>query len=156
MRKKVALGVILVLGVPLLVVTSLPNPQALGAQKPDQAMIVAGELSTIAKQLSLRPETAIDFTKVSGEYCFDVGLGDGGHMHHLAVDPTKTREDVIDFVNAKSLIKAGLNVESLSRFPGKLGSMKPNTWYFLPAGELEPHHGIKFPFPLLMKAVNVK
>ena len=122
----------------------------------NQAAIVGGELSTIAKQLSLRPETALDFTKVSGEYCFDVDLGGGGHMVHYATDPTKTQEDVIDFVNADPLIKAGINVTKVPRFPGKLGSMTPGQWYFLPAGELEPHHGIKFPFPLLMKATNLK
>jgi hypothetical protein len=93
---------------------------------------------------------------VSGEYCFDVNLGDGGHMTHYAIDPTKTQEDVIDFVNAEPLIKAGVKVDSLPRFPGQLGSMAPNQWYFLPAGEQEPHHGMKFPFALLLKAVNVK
>jgi hypothetical protein len=49
-----------------------------------------------------------------------------------------------------------VKVDSLPRFPGQLGSMAPNQWYFLPAGEQEPHHGMKFPFPLLLKAVNVK
>ena len=121
-----------------------------------QAAVVGGELSTIAHQLHLRPETALDFTKVSGEYCFDVNLGAGGHMHHHAVDPTKTQEDVIDFVNAEPLLKAGVKLDALPRFPGKLGSMTPNQWYFLAAGELEPHHGIKFPFPILIKAVNLK
>ncbi len=122
----------------------------------NQASIVGAELSTIAHQLALRPETAIDFSKVSGEYCFDVNLGAGGHMHHHAIDPLKTKEDVIDFVNAEPLMKAGMKLDSLPRFPGKLGSMTPNQWYFLPAGELEPHHGIKFPFPLLIKAVDLK
>ena len=121
-----------------------------------QAAVVGGELSTIAHQLHLRPETALDFTNVSGEYCFDVNLGAGGHMHHHAIDPTKTQEDVIDFVNAEPLIKAGVKLDSLPRFSGRLGSMTPNQWYFLAAGELEPHHGIKFPFPLLIKAVNLK
>jgi hypothetical protein len=126
------------------------------AEEAKQAAIVAGELSAIANQLQLRPETAIDFTKVSGEYCFDVHITEGGHMHHHAVDPTKTREDVIDFVNAEPLIKAGVKVDSLPRFPGKLGSMTPNQWYFLPAGEIDPHHGFKWPFPVLIKAADLK
>ena len=121
-----------------------------------QAAIVGGELSTLAKHLSLRPETALDFTKVSGEYCFDVNLGGGGHMTHYATDPTKTQEAVIDFVNADPLIKGGINVEKLPRFPGKLGSMTPGQWYYLPANEFEPHHGVKFPFPLLIKATSLK
>jgi hypothetical protein len=121
-----------------------------------QAGIVAGELSTIANQLSLRPDLAIDFTKVSGEYCFNAGLGAGGHMTHYATDPTRTQEDVIDFVNAEPLVKAGVDVANLPRFPGGLNSMTSGQWYFLPAGELEPHHGTKFPFPLLIRATNIK
>jgi hypothetical protein len=63
---------------------------------------------------------------------------------------------VVDFVNAEPLVKAGINVASLPRFPGGLNSMTPGQWYFLPAGELEPHHGIKFSFPLLIRATNIK
>ena len=75
-------------------------------------------------------------------------------MTHYATDPTKTREEVVDFVNAEPLIKAGINVASLPKFPGWLNSMTPGQWYFLPAGELEPHHGTKFPF--LIRATNIK
>lgn len=121
-----------------------------------QAKIVGAELSAIANQLSLRPESALDFSDVSGEYCFDVSIGKGGHMTHYAIDPTKTREDVIDFVNAKPLIEAGVNVDALPRFPGGLGTMTPNRWYFLPAGEFEPHHGMEFPFPLLIRASDLE
>lgn len=153
MKGRILLGVLVVGGVLLL--GGFPKV-AVGGEKRDQASIVAAEVGTIANQLALRPQTAIDFSKVSGEYCFDVNLGEGGHMHHHAIDPTKTQEDVIDFVNAEPLIKAGVNVANLPHFPGKLGSMTPNQWYFLPAGELEPHHGIKFPFPLLIKAVDLK
>ena len=135
---------------------SLGAQTARAEEAATQAAIVGGELATLANQLHLRPETALDFTKVSGEYCFDVRLGEGGHMTHYATDPTKTQEDVIDFVNAAPLIKAGVKVDNLPRFPGRLGSMTPNQWYFLPAGELEPHHGIKFPFPLLLNANNLK
>lgn len=60
------------------------------------------------------------------------------------------------FVNAEPLIRAGVKLDVMPRFPGKLGSMTPNQWYLLPAGELEPHHGITFPFPLLIRAVNLK
>ncbi len=117
---------------------------------------IAGQLSAIAKHFQTRPKTAIDFSKVSGEYCYNAGLGKSGHMTHFAIDPAGTSEDVIGFVNAKPLLAAGINVDSLPRFPGKLDTMTPNQWYFLPAKEFEPHHGKKFPFPLMIKASNLK
>ncbi len=123
-----------------------------GAQ---QASIVASEISTFARHLAIRPHTAIDFSRTSGEYCFNVNLGAGGHMTHYAVDPANTLEDVIDFVIAQPLIDAGLNVKKLPLHSGKLGTMTPNQWYYLPPGAFEPHHGKKFPIPLLLKAVNL-
>ena len=45
------------------------------------AALVAAEISTIANQLSLRPGTAIDFSKVSGQYCFFLGW-DKHHAHY--------------------------------------------------------------------------
>ncbi len=116
---------------------------------------IAGQLSAISKHFQTRPKTAIDFSKVSGEYCYNAGLGKSGLMTHFAIDPAGTSEDVIGFVNAKPLLAAGINVDSLPRFPGKLDTMTPNQWYFLPAKEFEPHHGKKFPFPLLIKASNL-
>lgn len=124
--------------------------------KKDQASIVGAELAAIANQLSLNPDMAIDLSEVSGAYCFNAGLGKGGHMTHYAMDPVLTKEDVVDFVNAESLVQAGLKVDSLPRLPKKLGEMTPNQWYYLPAGEMEPHHGIKFPFPLMVRASDIK
>ena len=118
--------------------------------------VVAGELTAIANQLALNPNTAVDFTHVSGEYCFSAGVGKGGFMTHFATDPLKTQEDALDFVNAKSLIEIGLNVEKLPRLPRTLGSMTPNQWYFLPVGEYDSHHGRTWSFPMLIKASNVK
>ena len=126
-----------------------------GASANNQASIVAGELSSISNILAMRPETAIDFTQVSGEYCFNVDMGNGGHMTHYATNPESTQEDVIDFVNAEKLEDLGTDFSKLPAFPGKLGSMQPNTWYYLAKGQFEPHHGKEFPFPLLMRAVNV-
>lgn len=121
-----------------------------------QAALVGAELSTIAKHLQTRPQTAIDFTDISGEYCFETGLGKGAHMTHYAVDPTSTMEDIIDFLNAAPLIEAGINFDTLPRHAGTLGSMAPNQWYYLPAGEFEPHHGKEFPMPLLIRATNLE
>lgn len=120
-----------------------------------QSEIVAAEISTFAKHLSIRPETAIDLSGVSGAYCFNAGFQSGGQMTHFAIDPGKTMEDVIDFVNAESLTKAGINVADLPEFPGKLGAMKPNQWYFLKAGEMDPHHGTAFPFPVMLRATDL-
>lgn len=152
--RRVVKSLVCVMGA--VVVSGLGLQSAYADEGTRQAAIVGAELSTIANQLALRPETALDFSKVSGEYCFDVKLGEGGHMTHYAIDPTKTLEDVIDFVNAEPLIKAGVKLDSLPHFPGGLRSMTPNQWYFLSTGELEPHHGIKFPFSILIKANNLK
>lgn len=121
-----------------------------------QAALVGAEISIIAKHLQQRPETAIDFSGVSGEYCFETGLGKGAHMTHYAIDPTGTREDIIDFVNADPLLQAGINVDSLPRLPNKLGAMEPNTWYYLPAGGFDPHHGKEFPMPMMVRATNLE
>ena len=144
---------VVVIGLPNLGFAATEAEKAAAAMR--QAAVVGAELSTIAKHLQTRPKTAIDFSGVSGEYCFNVGLGNGGHMTHYAIDPSGTTEDVIDFVNAKPLVEAGINVGDLPRFPGQLGSMKPNQWYFLAANEFEPHHGKAFPIPLLIKASNL-
>lgn len=151
MKTRTFLGIMLI-GM-IVLVNGLPS---VALAKKDQAGVVAAELSAIANQLSLRPETAIDLSEVSGEYCFNAGINEGGHMTHYAIDPMNTKEDVIDFVNAEPLMKADVKVDGLPRFPGKLGAMTPNQWYYLPAGEMEPHHGMKFSFPLLIRASNLK
>ncbi len=131
-----------------------------GEQKEDmahkQASKVAGELGTIASYLQNHPEMALDFTHVSGEYCLNTWKAGGTHMSHFAVDPSKTQEDVIEFVKANSLTDAGVDVTTLPRMPSKLGAMEPGTWYYLPAGEFEPHHGGKFDVPLLIRASNLE
>ena len=121
-----------------------------------QASKVAGELGTIAGYLQSHPEMALDFTQVSGEYCLNTWKAGGAHMSHFAVDPSKTQEDVIEFVKASSLTDAGIDVMGLPGMPGKLGAMEPGKWYYLPAGEFEPHHGGEFKVPLLIRASNLE
>ena len=149
----IALAVIIV-GLPTSGVAATDAEKAAMAKK--QAAAAAAQLSTIKKHFQTRPKTAIDFSKVSGEYCYNAGLGKSGQMTHFAIDPAGTSEDVIDFVNAKPLLAVGINVDSLPRFSGKLDTMTPNQWYFLPANEFEPHHGKKFPIPLMIKASDLK
>jgi hypothetical protein len=120
-----------------------------------QSAIVAGAVSTVATHLSMHPTTALDLAEVSGEYCINAKLGKGGMMVHFAIDPETTKEDIISFYNAEPFLKAGLNKETFRRFCGKLGCMESDVWYFIPAGAYEPHHGVKFPFPLIVKAMDI-
>ncbi len=121
-----------------------------------QASKVAGGLGTIAGYLQSHPEMMLDFTNVSGEYCLNTWKAGGAQMSHYAVDPSKTQEDVIEFVKASSFSDAGVQVAGLPRMPGTLGAMEPGKWYYLPAGEFEPHHGKKMPVPLLIRASDLK
>ncbi len=116
---------------------------------------VQAEIDTISQYLDGHPEMAIDLREVSGEFCFNTWMVGGGHMTHYAVDPSSTLEDMIDFVRVDSLA-GSLDVDKLPRFPGKLGAMEPNKWYYLPAWHHEPHHGTRFPFPLLLRATNIQ
>jgi hypothetical protein len=137
-----------------LLISALPYLASAQTSK-TQSSIVGALLATIAKHLALHPESALDLSHVSGEYCFNAKMGQGGMMLHWAIDPETTKEDVVSFYNAGPLLKAGLKEDTLTPFCGKLGCMEPNKWYFLPAGEYEPHHGVKFPFPLIIKAMDM-
>ena len=116
----------------------------------------SGTIDAVAAHIYAKPGIVIDLKEKSGEYCLNYGFGKGGVMVHYAIDPEKTSEDTIEFVDARPLIEAGLDVTTLQRHDGKLGTMLPNTWYYLPAGELEPHHGAKMPFPILLRASNLE
>ncbi len=156
MRTFLVAAALLIFGLPNAVSAATEAEKAEAAKKAamKQAAIVGAQLSAIANVLSLRPEAAKDFTKVSGEHCYSGGWD--GHHTHFATDPTKTQEDVIDFVKVDARLLPGVNVEALPKLPGKLGSMTPKQWYLLPAGELDPHHGMKLKFPLMIRAFNVK
>ena len=95
------------------------------------------EILAIARILRENPEIAIDHTADGGEYCFKSGPGT---MVHFAVHPERTPEDVVYELDASGLIAAGLNPARLERLP-ELGQMRPGVWYFLPKGQIDPHHG---------------
>ncbi len=143
-------------GVSALVFGLAVAQSAIAQDANQQASRVAGELGTIASYLQSHPEMALDFTQVSGEYCLNTWKAGGAHMSHFAVDPSKTREDVIEFVKASSMTDAGVDVTNLPRMPGKLGVMEPGKWYYLPAAEFEPHHGATMGVPLLIRASNLE
>lgn len=111
-------------------------------------------VAVVRAHLAREGVKGIDFSAKSGEYCINAGLPGGGHMTHYAVDAEATREDIVDFVHAGSLMEAGLDVETLPRHPGTLGAMEPGRWYYVPADEFEPHHATRFPFPLIVRATD--
>lgn len=111
-----------------------------------------GEILAIARILRAKPEVAIDRTAASGEYCFKSGPG---NMVHFATQPERTLEDVIYELDASGLIEAGLEPARMKQLP-ELGHMTPGVWYFLPAGQLDPHHAHAMAGPTIAIAVNVK
>jgi len=111
-----------------------------------------GEILAIARILRANPEMAIDRTAASGEYCFKSG---SGTMVHFAAQPEGTPEDIVYEVDASGLIAAGLDPARMKQLP-ELGRMTPGVWYFLPKGQLDPHHAHAMPAPTIAIAVNVK
>ena len=113
--------------------------------------------SVIAAYIDTHPEMIVDFADVSGEYCVNTWRVGGAHMTHYAIDPSKTTEDVIDFVQAQSFIDAGIDVTKLPRLPNKLGVMENGQWYYLPKDSAEPHHGAAaFPVALMVRATDIQ
>ena len=111
-----------------------------------------GEILAIARILRANPEMAIDRTAASGEYCFESGPGT---MVHFAAQPERTSEDIVYELDASALIAAGLDPARMKQLPD-LGRMTPGVWYFLPKGQLDPHHAHAMPAPTIAIAVNVK
>jgi hypothetical protein len=111
-----------------------------------------GEILAIARILRAKPEVAIDQTAVSGEYCFNSGLGT---MVHFATQPERTPEDVVYEFDASRLIAAGLDPARMQQLPER-GRMTPGVWYFLPKGQQDPHHGHAMASPTIAIAINVK
>jgi hypothetical protein len=114
-------------------------------------VLAKGEILAIARILRANPEMAIDRTAASGEYCFKSDLG---IMVHFATQPERTSEGVLYEFDASGLIAAGLDPARMKQLP-ELGRMTPGLWYFLPKGQLDPHHAHAMPGPTIAIAVNV-
>jgi hypothetical protein len=114
--------------------------------------VLKEEILAIARLLRAKPAMAIDRTKESGEYCLKSGLGT---MTHYASDPLKTREDIVYEFAAAPLVTAGLDLQRLPRLPA-LGGMEPGRWYYLPEGQVDPHHQHTMPGATLLIAVDVR
>jgi hypothetical protein len=110
------------------------------------------EILVIARILRANPELAIDRTAASGEYCF---LSSPGTMVHFATQPERTSEGVVYEFDASGLIAAGLDPARMKQLP-ELGRMNPGVWYFLPKGQLDPHHAHAMPSPTIAIAVKVE
>jgi hypothetical protein len=110
------------------------------------------EVLAIARLLRARPEMAIDKTKESGEFCLKSGLGT---MTHYAKNPERTREDIVFEFAAAPLVKAGLDPQKLALLPA-LGKMEPGQWYYLPEGQVDPHHQHTMQGATLLIAVDVR
>jgi hypothetical protein len=110
------------------------------------------EILAIARLLRARPEMAIDRTRESGEYCLKSSQST---MTHYAKDPAATKEDIVYEFAATPLLKAGLDPTRLPPLP-VLGKMEPGQWYYLPEGQVDPHHQHKMPGPTLLVAVDVR
>jgi len=95
---------------------------------------------------------AIDRTKESGEFCLKSGLGT---MAHYAMNPGTTKEDIVYEFAAAPLVKAGLDLRKLAVLP-PLGKMEPGQWYFLPEGQVDPHHQHTMEGATLLIAVDVR
>ena len=109
------------------------------------------EILAIARLLRARPEMAIDRTGESGEYCLKSSQGT---MTHYAKDSAATREDIVYEFAAAPFLTAGLDPTRLPLLPA-LGKMEPGQWYYLPAGQVDPHHQHTLPGPTLLISVDV-
>ncbi len=113
--------------------------------------------AVINAYIDTHPEMIVDLADVSGEYCVNTWRVGSAHMTHYAIDPSKTTEDVIDFVLAQSFIDAGIDVTKLPTMPAKLGAMENGHWYYLAKGSAEPHHGSEaFPIALMVRATDIQ
>lgn len=138
----------------LLSATLLAAPAVL-AEEPTQERIAADLTRNVSQLLIHNPDIAIDLSEVSGYHCFNTGLADGGFMVHFADDPAEQDEEVVTFHRAEYLEKAGLNLENLPQAPEAVEEMELRQWYVIPAGQHDPHHGMKWEFPMIIMADNV-
>ena len=112
------------------------------------------EVLAFARLMAIRPSMAIDFSRTTGEYCFDTG----SHvMAHFTTKPDQTNEDVVFFIDAAPLMAKGLKLEEFPALEPGPGQMQPNTWYRYEGKGAEPHHGREMAGRTwLMLAVDVK
>lgn len=108
------------------------------------------EVLAIARILANKPRFALDFSRV-GMHALSVG---NDTMVTFATDPSSTKEDIIFYVPAKRLIRAGLDVKKFDTLPAP-GTMEPGRWYYTSGEEPEPRfNNNAIGTPVLMMAVD--
>lgn len=108
------------------------------------------EVLAIAKILAAKPRFARDFTRV-GMHALAVGHDT---MVTFAADPSTTKEDIIFFIPAKGLIRAGLDVRKYDAVPAR-EQMVSGKWYYSTGREPEPRfNNNAIGTPVLMMAID--
>lgn len=124
-----------------------PCPELAGLTPAARAEVLA-----IARIFSMKPRYALDFTSV-GMHALSVGHDT---MVTFAADPTTTKEDVIFFIPAKRLIRAGLDPKKFETLP-PAGAMESGKWYFSSGREPDARfNNNAIGSPVLMMAVDTE
>jgi hypothetical protein len=114
------------------------------------------EINAIANLFS--PDSklaAIDIRKASGEFCM-LETVTKHNMTHFSSHPESTHEDIVYYLNPKTFIENGLDVNKLPRQPEELGKMVPMQWYYYDGTYVEPHQGTRMNKEFVIMTVNVK
>jgi len=114
------------------------------------------EINAIANLFS--PDSklaAIDIRKASGEFCM-LETVTKHNMTHFSSHPESTHEDIVYYLNPKTFIENGLDVNKLPRQPVELGKMVPMQWYYYDGTYVEPHQGTRMNKEFVIMTVNVK
>ena len=98
---------------------------------------------------------AIDATKASGEYCM-LETVTKHNMIHYASSPEKTHEDIVYYLNPKTFIESGMDVNKLPKHPKSLGKMTPLQWYYYDGTYVEPHQGTQMNKEYVIMSINLK
>ena len=98
---------------------------------------------------------AIDIRKASGEFCM-LETVTKHNMTHFSSHPESTHEDIVYYLNPKTFIENGLDVNKLPRQPEELGKMVPMQWYYYDGTYVEPHQGTRMNKEFVIMTVNVK
>ena len=98
---------------------------------------------------------AIDFSKVSGEFCM-LEHGTKNNMIHFSGEPENTPEDILYFISPDEFRENGLRVKDLTPLPTELGKMEPLKWYYYDGKAKEVHHGKKLHRDFAVMAIDVK
>ncbi len=98
---------------------------------------------------------AIDIRKASGEFCM-LETVTKHNMTHFSSNPENTHEDIVYYLNPKTFIENGLDVNKLPRQPEELGKMIPMQWYYYDGTYVEPHQGTRMNKEFVIMTVDVK